>query len=107
MRAGLEPLIGMAALVVVALAVFAVYRWRQRQRVRRVDGWVRDYLAGRYGKLPNGLNVNCSDDTLWPVLVAFGDPLTGARRRLRFDCAGPRSTFSLLSETEDAVAPAR
>jgi multisubunit Na+/H+ antiporter MnhC subunit len=36
-------LIGMATLGLVALAAFAVYMRRQRHRVGRVEGWVKDY----------------------------------------------------------------
>ncbi len=98
MQTGFEALIGMAALVAVALATFALYRWQQRRRVHRVEGWVRDYLYERYGKLPVGLHVDCSDDRRWPVLVNFDDPTDGGRRRLQFSCPGPHSAFSLLRE---------
>jgi hypothetical protein len=100
-----EVLIGAALLVLAALAAFAVHRRRMRARVCRVEGWVRDYLTHQYGSLPAGLNVNCTDDTHWPVLVAFDDPATGSRRRLQFSCPGPSSTFSLLPGTEDARVP--
>jgi len=86
---------------VAAVGAFALYRWQQRQRVLRVGGWVRDYLSARYGELPNHLNINCSDDRLWPVLVGFDNPRTGARHRLQFACPGPNSTFALLSEQVD------
>jgi len=89
------------ALVLVALAAFAVYRWQQRKRVRWVEGRVREYLVERYGGLPNHLNINCSEDPLWPVLVSFDDPRTGTRNRLQFSCSGPASTFSLFSEKEE------
>jgi hypothetical protein len=89
-----------------ALAAFAVYRWRQRKRIRRIKDWVDAYVVDRYHKLPGDLHVNCSDDTLWPVLVGFADPLTGARHRLRFDCPGANATFSLISEEQNAPAPA-
>src|SRR5262249_45798395 len=49
MQDRVTALIGMAVLAALALAGFAVYRWRQRERARRVDRWVRDYLAARYG----------------------------------------------------------
>jgi hypothetical protein len=96
MDMGMAVFVGLV--VAAALAGFAVYRWRMRRRARRVEGWVRDYLVGSYGKLPGGLHVDCSDDELWPVLVAFDDPATGARHRLRFSCAGPDSAFSLASD---------
>ena len=98
MATGFEALIGMAALVAVALGTFTLYWWQQQRRVRRVEGWVRDYLYERYGKLPVGLRVDCSDDRLWPVLVDFDDPTNGGQRRLQFSCPGPRSAFSLLRE---------
>jgi hypothetical protein len=93
-----EALIGLLGLALLALVVLAVYRWRQRVRARRVERWVREYLVGRYGAVPDELQVNCSDDPLWPVLVSFNAPAGGKRRSLRFSCAGPASTFSLLSE---------
>jgi hypothetical protein len=95
-------LIGMAAIGVLALITFAVYRWRQRERVRQIDQWVRDFLVRRYGEMPNDLHVNCSDDTLWPVLVSFVAGANGIRHRLQFLCAGPASSFVLVAEKEDA-----
>jgi hypothetical protein len=100
MGSSAELVIGMAGLVATALAAFAVYRWRQRQRVRQVERWVREYLAVRYGALPNHPSINCSDDPLWPVLVAFDNPRTGTRHHLQFACPGPPSTFALLSAEE-------
>jgi hypothetical protein len=94
-------LIGMAVMAFVALAAFAVYRWGQRNRVRQIERSVKDYLMVRYGELPSDLNINCSDDPLWPVLVAFDSPRTATRHRLQFDCRGPHSPVSLLSETEE------
>src|SRR4051794_17405687 len=90
--------------VAAALAAFAGYRWRMRRRVRRVEGWVREYLVGRYGRLPGDLHIDCSDDELWPVLVAFDDPRTGTRHRLRFACLGPLSTCSLLGDEDSPAA---
>lgn len=97
-----EVLIGMAALGLAATAAFAVYRWRQRNRVRRVEKWVKDYLCARYGELPNPLSINCSDDLLWPVLVAFDTPRTGIRHSMQFTCGRAHSSFALLSEKEEA-----
>jgi hypothetical protein len=95
----MEALIGMVGLAV--LAAFAVYRWRQHERVRRVERWVKDYLVTRDGQLPTNLLINCSDDLLWPVLVSFDGSPGGSRHYLQFGCGGPISTFSLLSEKED------
>jgi hypothetical protein len=106
MDGSVEALVVMAVSALAALAAFAVYRWRQRRRVRRVEGWVEAYLVDRYGKLPAGLHINCSDDTLWPVLVAFDGPGGGPRHRLQFACPGPDATCSLLSEEEDAPGSA-
>ena len=96
-----EVLIGMAALGLAAAAAFAVYRWRQRNRVRRVEKWVKDYLCARFGELPNPLSINCSNDLLWPVLVAFDTPRTGIRYSMQFTCGGRHSTYALLSEKEE------
>jgi hypothetical protein len=101
MQNSAEALVGMAVLALVALAAVAVYRWQQRKRVRQVERCVRDYLSARYGGLPNRLNINCSDDPLWPVLVAFDNPRNGSRHSLQFDCRGPHSTLSLLAEKEE------
>lgn len=99
-------LVGMAVLAVGGLVAFATYRWLQRRRVRQVERCVRDYLVGRYGTLPEGLHVNCSDDTHWPVLVDFKEPSSGARRRLQFSCPGADSSFSLLQDKEADSEPA-
>ncbi len=96
-----QALLGMAGLAAVALAVFAIYRWRQRDRVRQVTAWVGGYVSTRYGGPPGRLTVNCSDDPLWPVLVGFDHPATGIRHNLQFLCSGPPSRFSLLSEGAD------
>jgi hypothetical protein len=85
---------------VAGVVAYAVYRLRQRRRARRVERWVGEYLSGRYGEVPAPLHVDCSDDRLWPVLVDFSSPRTGARHRLRFDCPGAGSSLSLLSEQE-------
>jgi hypothetical protein len=101
MQNSAEALVGMAVLALVALAAVAVYRWQQRKRVRQVEEGVKEYLVVRYGALPDHLNINCSDDPLWPVLVAFDNPHTGSRHSLQFDFRGPPSTLSLLSEKEE------
>jgi hypothetical protein len=89
------------ALALVALAAFAFYRWHQRKRVSWVQGRVREYLVARYGVLPTHLDINCSEDPLWPVLVSFDSPRAGFRHTLQFSCSGSASTFSLLSEKEE------
>ena len=94
-------LIAVAVLAVAALAALAYYRRRQKERARRVAEGVKDYLVARYGGLPNRLNINCSDDPLWPVLVDFDDAGTGPRHRLRFTCRGLQLTPVLLSEKEE------
>ena len=101
MERSTELLIAVASLALVALAAFAVYRRRQRHRVRRVEGWVRDYLRARYGELPTRLSINCSDDPLWPVLVAFNAPGSGVRHNLRFTCGATHSTFALLGDKDE------
>jgi hypothetical protein len=94
-------LIGMAALGLTTVAAFAIHRWRQKKRRHQVGRWVKDYLCVRYGELPDRLSINCSDDSLWPVLVAFDAPRTGIRHNLQFTCDGTHSTFALLSEKEE------
>jgi hypothetical protein len=101
MQSNIAVLIGMAALALMALAAFGVYLWRQRQRVRRAEVWVRDFLFARYGVLPDNLNINCSDDPLWPVLVDFDGPGTGNRHSLQFAYPGASSTLSLLCEKQE------
>ena len=96
-----QVLMGMVLLGFTALAMCALYRWQRRGRVRRIEGLVRNYLTARYNGLPGHLQIQCSDDPLWPVLVAFDGPCAGTRRRIRFDCSGPRSALSILSETEE------
>lgn len=91
--------LAIAVLAFVALAVFTLYRWQQRRRVRRVQKWVRAYLLKRFGVVPDPLSINCSDDPLWPVLVAFNAPDTGVHERLRFSCPARDSTFSLETAT--------
>lgn len=99
-----QVLIGMAALAGLALIAFSFYRWQQRRRVRRVEQWVKDFLAARYGEAPQPLQIHCTDDKLWPVLVSFHDPRTGIRHRLQFGCWGPVSTYSLLEEKAEHVS---
>lgn len=101
MEHNIAGLIGIGALIATSLTAFAIYRWRQQQRVSRINDWVNDYLLTRYGELPIQLSINCSHDALWPVLVGFDTPGTGMRHRLQFACGGPPSTWSLLSEKDE------
>jgi hypothetical protein len=87
-----------AGATAAALVGFGFYRRGRRARARRVGEGVTGFLTARYGGPPPGLHIDCSDDDLWPVLVRFDHPQTGARHCLRFDCHGPRSALSLLSE---------
>ena len=94
----LAGLIGMMALV--ALLSFAWYRRQVRQRSQAVHQWVKDYLAIRFRGLDN-LRIDCSDDTLWPVLVSFDGPGAGVRHRMQFVCSGAPSTYALLTDQEE------
>lgn len=105
MESNAVVLIGMAVLGVSCLVGFAIYRWRQRERVRQVETWVKDYLFIRYGELPNDVTINCTDDRLWPVLVAFDTPRTGIRHNLQFACAGRPSSWLLLLEKDELKCP--
>ena len=96
--------IGVAVLAMVALVLFVVYRWRQQQRVRQVTAWVCEFLSNRYGQRPDALNVNCSDDCNWPVLVSFNDPHNGGRHTAQFACGGQQSEFALVSEKQEVAA---
>jgi hypothetical protein len=89
-----------AVLAPAVLIVFAVYRWRQRQRADQIHGRVKDFLSARYGELPRDLHIISSDDTLWPVVVSFHNPRGGMRHLLQFDCPGPASTLTFRSEEE-------
>jgi hypothetical protein len=91
-----------AVIALAAVVVAVVYQWRQRSRVRLVECWVKNYLVTRFGELPNRLNINCSNDRLWPVVVAFGDIRNEIPHRLQFSCTGDPSTFSLVSDREEA-----
>lgn len=102
MDSSVGVLIEMAVVVIAGLVAYAIYRWRQRRRVHRIEEWVKGYLSDRYGELPAALRIDCSDDWLWPVLVDFTGPCPGVRHRLQFSCGGTRSTFTLLSEKEEA-----
>ncbi len=90
-----------AALALAVLAAFAIYRWRMRERVRRIKAWVTDYLVARHGAPLVDLHINCSDDPLWPVLASCTNPRTKGRHSLQFSCPGAPSTFALASESEE------
>jgi hypothetical protein len=90
-----------AAMAAVALAAFAYYSWRCRERSRGVKAWVESYLRDRFGNSLERVSVNCSDDRSWPVLVGFDDVQTGLRHRLRFHCPGSPSSMRLESEQSE------
>jgi hypothetical protein len=93
MNRSAEMLVLMAVLAGVALVAWACYRWACRRRVRLVQGWVRDELAGqRGGRLPGNLTIDCSDDRIWPVLVSFDAP-EGGRTRARYSCSRGRDSL--------------
>ena len=95
------PWIGAAFLALITVTAVVIYQWQQRTRVRLVEGWVRNYLVTRFGELPNRLNINCSNDRLWPVLVAFDDRHTEVPHRLQFSSTADFSTFALVSDREE------
>lgn len=101
MDRSVEILIGTATVVIAGLVAYAIYQWLRRRRVHFVEGWVKEYLSGRYGELPVPLHIECSDDRLWPVLVNFTSPRSGVRHYLRFTVGRTHSTFALLSEKEE------
>jgi hypothetical protein len=105
MERHVQVLFMVGVVAIVGLAAFVYYRWRQRERVRGIKEWVGAYLLERFGGPLDQLSVNCSDDSLWPVLVGFDNPRTGLRHRLQFSCPGSRSTFSLLSQEQEKLAP--
>lgn len=82
---------------IAAVLAFLAYRWKQRKRVRGVAQRVREYLRQRYGTLPDEVNINCSDDPRWPVLVSYLDPQSAIRQHLQFKCGASLSTFALAS----------
>jgi len=92
-----------AGMVAGVLATFAIYRVTQRERVRRVHAWIKDYLfLNHQCDTPADLNINCSDDRLWPVIVRFVDSESGRRHCLQFMCSGSSDTFRLRSATSVA-----
>lgn len=101
-----EVLIGMGAVATTALLGAGLYRWRQRRRAEEVRTWLEHYLRNRFGRLPDHLTIDCSDDRLWPALVRFHDPATGRRHRLQFSCGGQPAEFALLNEIDESASPA-
>jgi hypothetical protein len=93
-------MIGVAG-IGAAIASFAFYRWRQRNRAARIKIWVGAFLVARYGQVPDDFNFNCSDDPYWPVIVDFVPRGSALRHRLQFACAGSPSSYLLISETEE------
>jgi hypothetical protein len=94
----LEFLVG---ILLVTLVAIGIHRWIQERRKARVKLWIGDFLASRYGKLPENLQINCTDDQLWPVIVTF-DGASGSRHLLHFTCAGAPTKFCLASEREES-----
>ncbi len=101
MNNSMQAFIGLAVIVIIGLTAAVIYQRLKRRRVRQVRQWLHQYLCARYGELPQGLTIACSDDHLWPVLVSFDNPRTKLRHRLQFACPGPPSTFGLLAELEE------
>jgi hypothetical protein len=88
---------------IVGLIVLAIFRAQQRERVRRINAWVRDYLfLNHKSDFLRDLRINCSSDSLWPVIVRFIDSRTGVHHCLQFACSGSTSTFCLKSASEEA-----
>ena len=80
---------------------WANYQWRQERRVTRIHAWVNDYLRSRFGEMPARLNILCSHDGLWPVLVRIDTPGTGIRHSVQFTCPGRESEWMFLSEKDE------
>lgn len=91
----------LVAVVLVAIAAFAGYRWYQAGRTARIKKWVRSFLSDRYGRVPHPLSIQCTDDTRWPILVGFRTDNNQIRHRLQFICPGARHTFALVSEIKE------
>ena len=69
--------------------------------VRQVNSWVRDFLVGRYGELPDHLSINGLEDFLCPVVAPLDHPVSGIRHRMQFACPGSIASFQLISEREE------
>ena len=92
------------ALTVLTVSVaFVIARWRDQNRVSRVNDWVNHYLRQRYGELPAHLWIDCSPDEFWPVLVSFDTSDVRIRHKVQFACKGPTRMWSLLSEKDERV----
>jgi hypothetical protein len=87
--------------LLAAIAAAGTYRWLQHRRTSRIESWVEAHLLVRYGKLPESLHIQCTNDRLWPILVSYDHPLSGDHHRLQFLCQETESTFRLVSETTD------
>jgi|GEM_PF-5334623 hypothetical protein len=87
-------------LALLAIVLFAVYRWTQRRRIASVTAWIRSFLMARYGTLPKNLYINCTEDRIWPVLATFDSKSGGTRHMLSFSCSGDAAQYRLLSEKE-------
>ena len=96
----------LAGILLVTLVACGVHRWVQVRRRARIKLWISDYLASRYGRLPDNLHINCTDDQLWPVIVTF-NVASGSRHVLHFNCAGAPTKFCLASEQEEPLPQAR
>lgn len=91
--------------LLAAIFAFTAYRWYCRRRSARITIWIKKFLSNRYGELPKELQIYCTDDERWPVLVAFDNPHPGNRRRLQFICSGAQSNYRLQSENVDECLP--
>jgi hypothetical protein len=91
---------GAVALLVVA--VLAVYKMQQRRRVDHIKQKVMEYLTQRFRTQPAELNIDCSNDANWPILVRFSSPTTGHWQRMQFAYSNKNSTLSMLSDSEGA-----
>ena len=102
MDRSVQVLVGITVLLLTVIVTVVVYRWRQRQRARHIVKEIEAFLLTRYEELPAHLNINASDDRLWPVLVSFDKPGTDIRLLLQFAFPGHMSRASLLSEAEQS-----
>lgn len=87
-----------AAVAVVTVIAFVLYRLKNAERIRAVKERVRDHLRKHYGEVPDELIVNCSDDERWPILVSFVEPRSHVVKRLQFKCSRSIATFRVHAE---------